>query len=194
MNNQPTTMAEMAKSIDEKRGMFEQMLGVKLNYTPQSLKKLEAKLNEMYPFVEKEEEWNALLVKKSPQMKRNSTAKKAPSEVAVVLGIYLGECIRRNIRVAKVEWSEIAEYLAETTITITSTKGELVEGASGGKYKFKPMIRVNNFLNYDRTDSLWDMYSMAMDMALGRVKVGKEKEWKQSPRGYSYRVFKEEKR
>ena len=38
MNNQPTTMEEMAKSIDEKRGMFEQMLGVKLNYTPQSLK------------------------------------------------------------------------------------------------------------------------------------------------------------
>jgi len=63
-------MEEMAKSIDEKRGMFEQMLEVKLNYTPQSLKKLETKLNEMYPFVEKEEEWNALLVKKNPQMKK----------------------------------------------------------------------------------------------------------------------------
>jgi len=194
MNNQPTTIEELAKSIDEKRGMFEQLLGVKLNYTPQSLKKLEAKLNERYPFVEKEEEWNALLVKKSPQMKQNLPVKKAPPEVTIMLGIYLGECIRRNIKNAKVEWSEIKEYLTETTLDITSTNGELVEGARAEKCMIKPMVRVNNFLNYDRTDSLWAMYSMAMDIALGRVKAGKQKEWKQSPRGYSYRIFEEGKR
>lgn len=166
MNNHTPTMDKIVEAFEKDKKQFEAMFGLKFNYYPQSIRKMEEKLNEMYSF-----------------------GREVGPQVAVMLGIYLGECIRRNIKNAKAEWSELNQYAFETALKIKLKSPVYMHGQEINEFELKPMLRVDKFLNDDRTDSIWAMYCMAMDMAAGRINLNQENVWQQAPRGYSYRTF-----
>ncbi|QST02108.1 hypothetical protein IMZ31_21905 (plasmid) [Pontibacillus sp. ALD_SL1] len=152
-----TTIRDVVNILDEHKGTLEGMLGVKMNYNPQSVKLIEEKLEEHFP-----------------------KGRQVAPQVAIMLGAYLGEVIKRNVKKASVCWEEDREDIFETTLAV-ETEGQL--------YQLKPLIRVHKFLNHDRSDTLWAMYCMTQDLVHGRLSMDAGDAWKASPRGYQYRMY-----
>lgn len=154
--------------LEEAKPTLEEMIGVKLNYYPQSIKKLEFTLNEMFPF-----------------------GRRVEPTVSLMLGVYLGEVIRKNVKNADVDWGEDTEYAIDTELKIDHIK------VKNDKYPthfiIKPILRMDKFLNQDRTDGLWAMYCMVQDICQGRLDMNPDKKWRSTPRGYTYRSFTMEK-
>lgn len=165
VEKQEMTIKSLIEMIESNKHVFEMMMDTKMDYSPQSVKKLEKNLNEMFPF-----------------------GRQVAPQVSIMLGAYLGEVIKRNIETENVsiEWTSVVqEFLFETGLEI---KGAKVNGVDNGNIVIKPLMRVDKFLNHDRTDSMWAMYCMTQDVCGGNLQMSSDGKWKESPRGYTYRM------
>lgn len=154
--------------FEKNKREMEKMLNVKLNYFPQSVKNLEVELNKMYPF-----------------------GRNVSSSISLMVGVYLGETIRKNVKNAIVEWGEDTQYAIETELSFKKVK--LKNDLNETDFVIKPILRVEKFLNQDRTDSLWAMYCMCQDICQSRISLNPDEKWRKSMRGYNYRAFEADK-
>ena len=159
-----TTIKDIINIFEENKSTFEAMAGFKFNYTPQSIRKLEDMLGQMFPF-----------------------GRQVQPQVAIMLGAYFGEVMRKNIKSADVMWDELGDNPFEVGLKVIPKSNSQNENV--GTFVLKPLMRVNKFLNHDRTDSIWAMYNMVQDLSSGRVEMEGEGQWKNAPRGYTYRSF-----
>lgn len=138
--------------IEKMRGVLEIYCGFKLNYRPQSLQSLEEFLY------------------------RRGQQGEIPFEMLVILSIYFGETIRRNIKGA--EWVD-HELIDEVHLAIS--------GGDGNIHAF-PYRRIMK-CTQDPTDGLYGYYAMLQDMNKGRLDLENlGDEFVEMPRGYALRA------
>lgn len=155
----------MERNIDKLVKVLEQsgdtlgvMMGFKMNYKPQSLKKMEEAIITMFG------------------------GRELRGETITMMGAYLGETIRRNVKGA--EWVDFKEYVNEAYLVIPTDDGEL---------NVNPFARIEKF-SLDHTDTLYGFYAMIQDMKNKRLPGGEEMAKAdgtfegRSPRGYEYKV------
>jgi len=147
---------EILDVLEQAKDVLGGLAGVDFNYSPRSLEKLEVALNDMFPF-----------------------GRKTDVAVSILIGVYLGEVIVRNIKEAS--WGEFnTKDPFETEVIVK--KGEMTGHV-------KPLLRAYKFLNRDRTDALSVFYYMNKAMLEDKLKHNTGAEW-QEDGPYMYRSLK----
>lgn len=156
---------KVIKSLEENKKILGGIMGVEFNFTPGSIQQLEKALDAMYPF-----------------------GRKLKPEVMIMLGVYLGETIRRTIPNAEIRWGDEAKYAIDNELLVE--KIEIDGQMNNTSFSIKPILRLEKFLHEDRTDSLWAMYALCSDLCSGEVKVNENfsEEWKNTSNGYRFRI------
>jgi hypothetical protein len=152
-------------ALTEGKTMMETMLGFKLNYYPMSLKKLEEQLNKMFPFGQRQ----------------------IAPHVSILMGLYLGEVIVRNLKRGNPRWNDFKENPFNASITFEVPNDDLHINESI-EVQVLPMVRLDKFINEDRTDTIYGYYCMLQDMVNKRIKMHTDGEWSPTSRGYTYRT------
>jgi hypothetical protein len=149
-----TKMDKFITVMDTLRPKLEEVLDIKLDYTPQSLNKLEVAVT------------------------RWSKDREVPYDSAAILGAYLGETIKRNVKGTK--WISFDDHVTEAHLTVPSKKEK------GTVAQVNPFTRFHKFLA-DPTEGLYGFYCMIQDISNGRMSFEGATEGVSS-RGYAYKM------
>lgn len=127
---------KLVESVEAGKPAHKAMMGLNLDGTPQSLRKLEDLINETYPVGEREYSF----------------------ALAIFYGTYLAQIIMDRIKGAEIVDYDEDPY--ELSIVLTKAGKPLCQ--------VFPIARANNFINGDRSDTIFGFYNMLQDIRMGR--------------------------